>query len=361
MLEENPALLATRGYIYRVLNFLEFLLWKRAGPENAPPCITMTMESLSSQQTASPKPSRRIFQPSELLQSFQTRNFNALCLSPPRQTDKGTYLNLSATTDGQTFSPFYVAFKDLKFVGQSSVPLDETRGSVKNEKGTYDPTFKFQKFTEDRTVQPLFEVLEKLQEYLFAIMEDKIKKGKIACLGHCTTHMPKEGVVLVKSLRIVPPKQTHIRTGPEAGAPIQNPMVRLQLSFPSPVRKRAATEFYDRTALTKGRNESYVYKPKTGDGKPVTAANLCKVLTSGTLSSGVLDVSSVVCSTFGISLPRWVLFFVLAPPLTRKPTIYDWIADMPDQFQQDLTNEGNNNDKEDEEGHEPLLWRPSNR
>ena len=181
------------------------------------------MESLSLQQTASPKTTRRIFQPSELLQSFQTRNFSAFCLSPPRQTDKVTYLNLSATTDGQTFSPLYVAFKDLKFVGQSSVPSDETRGSAKNEKGTYDPTFKFQKFAEEGTVHPLFEVLEKLQEYLFAIMEDKIKNGEIACLGHRTAHMSKEWVVLVKSLQIVPPIQTHIRTGPEAGTRCRTP------------------------------------------------------------------------------------------------------------------------------------------
>ena len=306
----------------------------------------MTMEFLSSQQTASPKPTRRIFQPSELLQSFQTRNFNALCMSPPRQTDKGTYLNLSATTDGQTFFPLYVAFKDLKFVGQSSVTSDETSGSGKNEKGMYDPTFKFQKFAEDGTVQPLFEVLEKLQEYLFAIMEDKIKNGEIACLDHRAAHMSKEGVVLVKSLQIVPPIQTHIRTGPEAGTPMQNPMARLQLSFPSPVRKRAATEFYDRPALTKGRNGSYVYKPKTVDGKPVTAANLCKVLTSGTLGSGVLDVSSVVCSTFGISLPCWVLFLVLSPPPVRKPTIHDWIAAMPDQVKQDLEQSKADNDND---------------
>ena len=64
----------------------------------------------------------------------------------------------------------------------------------------YGSTFNFQKFAADGTVQPLFEVLEKLQEYLFAIMEDKIKKGEIACLGHRTAHMPKEGAVLVKSL-----------------------------------------------------------------------------------------------------------------------------------------------------------------
>ena len=148
-------------------------------------------------------------------------------------------------------------------MGQSFVPSDETRGPDKvNEKGVYGSTFNFQKFAEDGTVQPLFEVLEKLQEYLFAIMEDKIKKGEIACLDHRTAHLPKEGVVLVKNLQIVSPIQTHIRTGPEAGVPMQNPMARLQLSFPSPVRKRAATEFYDRTALIKGRNGSYVYKPK---------------------------------------------------------------------------------------------------
>ena len=128
---------------------------------------------------------------------------------------------------------------------------------------------------------------------------------------------------------------------------MQNPMASLQLSFPSPVWKRAATEFYDPTALTKGRNGSYVYKPKTVDGKPVTAANLCKVLTSGTLGSGVLDVSSVVCFTFGISLPRWVLFLMLATPPARKPTIHDWIAAMPDQLQQDLeqNNDDNDNDR----------------
>ena len=249
----------------------------------------MTMELLPLQQTASPKPTCRIFQPSELLQSFQTRNFSALCLSSPRQTNKGTYLNLSATTDGKTFSPLYVVFKDLKFVGQSSVPSDETRGSGKNEKGTYDPTFKFQKFAEDGTVQPLFEVPEKLQEYLFAIMEDKIKNGEIACLDHRMAHMP--------------------------------------------------------TALTKGRNGSYVYKPKTVDGQPVTAANLCKVLTSGTLGSGVMDVSSVVCSTFDISLPRWVLFLLLAPPPARKPTIHDCIAAMHDQLKQDLEKSNADNDR----------------
>ena len=272
--------------------------------KNAPSCITMAMESLSLQQTASPKPTRRIFQPSELLQSLQTRNFSAFCLSPPRQTDKCTYLNLSATTDGQTFSPLYVAFKDLKFVGQCSAPLNDPRGLAKvKEKETYGSTFNFQKFAEDGTVQPLFEVLEKLQEYLFATLEDKFKNGEIACLDHRNAPMPKEGVALVKSLKIVSPIQTHIKTGKEAGTPMQNPMARLQLSFPSPVRKRAATEFYDRTTLTKQRNGSYVYKPKTVEGKPVTAANLCKVLTSGTLGSGVLDVSSVVCSTFGISLP----------------------------------------------------------
>ena len=194
-------------------------------------------------------------------------------------------------------------------------------------------------------MQPLFEVLEKLQEYLFAAMEDKIKKGEIVCRDRRTGHLPKEGAVIVKSVKIVPPIQTHIRTGPEAGAPMQNPMARLQLSFPSPVRERAATEFYDRTALTKRRNGSYVYKPKTVDGKPVTAANLHKVLTSGTLGSGVLDVSSVVCSTFGISLSRWVLFLMLDPPPARKPTIHDWIAAMPDQFQQDLEQSKIDNDR----------------
>ena len=240
-----------------------------------------------------------------------------------------------------------MAFKDLKFAGQSSVSSDETRGLAKNEKGTYDPTFKFQKFAEDGTVHPLFEVLEKLQDYLFAIMEDKIKNGEIACFDYRTAHRAKEGVVLVKSLKIVSPIQTHIKTGPEAGSPMQNPMARLQLSFPSSVRKRAATEFYDRTVLTKGRNGSYVYKPKTVDGQPVTAANLCKVLTSGTLGSGVMDVSSVVCSTFGISLPRWVLFLALTPPPTQKPTFHDWLAAVPDQVEQDLEQSkvGNDNDR----------------
>ena len=297
------------------------------------------MEALSLKQKASPKPTCRIFQPSELLQSFQARNFSAFRLSPPRQTDKGTYLNLSATTDGQTFFPLYVAFKDLKFVGQSSVPSDETRGSVKNEKGTSIPRSSFKSSPRTEQYSLCLRSWKKLQEYLFAIMEDKIKKGEIACLDHRTAHMPKEGVVLVKSLYIVPPIQTHIKTGPEAGSPMQNPMARLQLSFPSPVRKQAATEFYDRTALTKGRNGSYVYNPKTVDGKPVTAANLCKVLTSGTLGSGVLDVSSVVCSTFGISLPRWVLFLMLAPPPTRKPTFQDWIATMPDLEQSKADND----------------------
>ena len=160
--------------------------------ENAPPCITMAMESLSLQQTASPKPTRRIFQPSELLQSLQTRNFSAFCLSPPRQTDKCTYLNLSATTDGQTFSPLYVAFKDLKFVGQCSAPLDDPRGLAKvKEKETYGSTFNFQKFAEDGTVQPLFKVLEKLQEYLFATIEDKFKNGEIACLDHRKARLRK--------------------------------------------------------------------------------------------------------------------------------------------------------------------------
>ena len=236
-------------------------------------------------------------------------------------------------------------------MGQCSAPLDDTRGLAKvKEKETYGSTFNFQKFAEDGTVHPLFEVLEKLQEYLFAIMEDKIKKGEIACLDHRTARMSKEGVVLVKSLTIFPPPpppiQTHIKTGPEAGSPMQNPMARLQLSFPSPVRKRAATEFYDRTALTKGRNGSYVYKPKTVDGQPVTAANLCKVLTSGTLGSGVLDVSSVVCSTFGISLPRWVLFLMLVPPPSRKPTIQDWLVAMPDQVKQDLEQSSADNDND---------------
>ena len=228
-------------------------------------------------------------------------------------------------------------------MGQCSAPLDDTRGL---DKGTYGSTFNFQKFSEDGKVQPLFEVLEKLQEYLFAVMEDKIKKGEIACLDHRTAHMPKEGAALVKSLQIAPPIQTHIRTDPEAGTPMQNPMARLQLSFPSPVRKRAATEFYDRTTLTKRRNGSYVYNPQTVDGHPVTPANLCKVLTSGTLGSGVMDVSSVVCSTFGISLPRWVLFLILAPPSVRKPTIHDWIAAMPDQVKQDLEQSKADNDND---------------
>ena len=122
-------------------------------------------------------------------------------------------------------------------------------------------------------------------------------------------------------------------------------MARLQLSFPNPVRKRAATEFYDRTKLVKARNESYVYEHKTVDGQPVTAANLCKVLTSGTLASGVLDVSSVVCSTFGISLPRWVPFLILSPPTERKPTIQDWLVAMPDQVKQDLEKSKADNDR----------------
>ena len=214
------------------------------------------------------------------------------------------------------------------------------------EKETYGSTFNFQKFAEDGTVQPLFEVLEKLQEYLFATIEDKFKNGEIACLDHRNAPMPKEGVALVKSLKIVSPIQTHIKTGKEAGIPMQNPMARLQLSFPSPVRKRAATEFYDRTTLTKQRNGSYVYKPKTVDGKPVTAANLCKVLTSGTLGSGVLDVSSVVCSTFGISLLRSVLFLVLSQPPVLKPTIHDWIAVTPDQVKKDLEQSKADNDND---------------
>ena len=111
-------------------------------------------------------------------------------------------------------------------------------------------------------------------------------------------------------------------------------MARLRLSFPSPDRRRAATQFY--TALNKGRGGSCVYESKTVDGKPVTAANLHKVLTSGTLGSGVLDVSSVVCSEYGISLPRWVLFLILGPLPVRKPIIQDWIAANPSLFQQDL-------------------------
>ena len=165
------------GYVY-----LKKCRWSvRPIEKNVLSCITMAMKSVTSS-----KPARRLFQPSELLLAFQTLNFSAFRLSPPRQTDKGTYFNLSATTDGQRFYPLYVAFKDLKFVGQSSMPTSEATASAKNEKGTYDPTYNFQKFPEDGAVQPLFEVLEKLQEYLFSTMEDKIKKGEIACLDHRT-------------------------------------------------------------------------------------------------------------------------------------------------------------------------------
>ena len=139
---------------------------------------------------------------------------------------------------------------------------------------------------------------------------------------------------LAGQVQLVPPIQTHIRTGPEACARMQNPMARLQLTFPSPDRRRAATQFY--TALNKGRGGSCVYEPKTVDGKPVTAASLHKVLTSGTLGSGVLDVSSVVCSEYGISLPRWVLFLILGPLPVRKPNIQDWLVAKPSLFQQDL-------------------------
>ena len=168
-------------------------------------------------------------------------------------------------------------------------------------------------------------------------MEGKIQKGEIVCESRRRARRarkPMEGAVIVKNVQLVPLIQTHIRTGPEACSPMQNPMTRLRLSFPSPDRRRAVTQFY--TALKKGRSRSCVYEPKTVDGKPVTAANLHKVLTSGTLGSGVLDVSSVVCSEYGISLPRWVLFLLLGPLPVRKPNIQDWIAAEPSLFKQDL-------------------------
>ena len=291
----------------------------------------MKMESRSS-----PKP-RRIFQPSELLQSFRDRNFSTFRLSPPRQTDKGTYLNLSATTDGRNFFPLHVAFKDLKFVGKVVTPLSEicvsnARGS---ERSSYGPVFAFQKFAADGTEQSLFVLLEKMQEYLFATMEAKIKRSEIVCQGRRTGNSVKEGGIMVKSTKIVPPIQTHIRTGPEAGTPKQNPMGRLQLTFPSPVRKREATQFFDRTAFTKTRKGGFMYKDKTVDGNPVVAANLHKVLTSGTEGSGFVDMSSVVCSNFGISIPRRVVFLILSPPPVQKPTIHDWMVLMQEQSEQD--------------------------
>ena len=231
----------------------------------------MKMESRFVKQSASPNPVRRIFQPSELLQSFRDRNFSTFRLSPPRQTDKGTYLNLSATTDGRNFFPLHVAFKDLKFVGKVVTLLSETCASTArgSERPSYEPVFAFQKFADDGTVQSLFVLLEKMQEYLFATMKAKIKKGEIVGSGRRTGNSAKEGVIVVKSTKIVPPIQTHIRTGPEVGTPMQNPMARLQLTFPSPVRKRETTQFFDRTAFTKTRKGGFMYKDKTVDGNPV--------------------------------------------------------------------------------------------
>ena len=181
-------------------------------------------------QNVSPNPVRRIFQPSELLQAFKVRGFSIFRLSPPCQTDKGTYLNLSATTDGQTFAPLHVAFHEVKFVGKVGKLVDDV--SVFE----YGPVFAFQKFADNETVQPLFEVLEKLKEYLFSTMEDKIQKGELVCESRRRARKarkPMEGAVIVKSVQLVPLIQTHIRTGPEACAPMQDPMARLRLSFPS--------------------------------------------------------------------------------------------------------------------------------
>ena len=175
-----------------------------------------------------------IFQPSELLQAFKDRIFSMFRLSPPCQTDKGTYLNLSATTDGQTVASLHVAFHDVKFVGNVSV-------------FEYGPVFAFQKFADDETVQPLFEVLEKLKEYLFSTMEDKVLKGEFfngSQRRARRARKPQEGAVIVKNVKLVSPIQTEIRTGKEAGAPLKNPMARLRLSFPSSDRRRALTQFY---------------------------------------------------------------------------------------------------------------------
>ena len=185
----------------------------------------MKMASCFVKQSVFPNPVCRIFQPSELLQAFKVRGFSIFRLSPPCQTDKGTYLNLSATTDGQTFAPLHVAFHDVKFVGKAGKLVDGVSFFE------YGPVFAFQKFADNETVQPLFEVLEKLQEYLFSTMGDKIQKGEIVCESRRRARRarkPMEGAVIVKNVQLVPPIQTHIRTGPEACAPMQNPMARLR-------------------------------------------------------------------------------------------------------------------------------------
>ena len=222
-------------------------------------------------------------------------------------------------------------------MGKVVTPSSETCASTArgSERPSYEPVFAFQKFADDGTVQSLFVLLEKMQEYLFATMEDKIKKGEIVCHSRRTGNSAKEGGIVFKSTKIVPPIQTHIRTDPEVGTPIQNRMARLQLIFPSPVRNREATQFFDRTAFTKTRKGGFMYKEKTVDGNPVVAANLHKFLTSGTEGSGVVDMSSVVCSNFGISIPRRVVFLILSPPPVQKPTIHDWMVLMTEQSEQD--------------------------
>ena len=80
-------------------------------------------------------------------------------------------------------------------------------------------------------------------------------------------------------------------------------------------------------------------------GRPVSEGNLHLAL-PGTLGSGVLDVSSIVCSLFGISIPRNVLFLMLRPAPVQKPTLSDWMKTMPEQEKQDLVDKLNESDED---------------
>ena len=165
--------------------------------QNALVCTPVNMDA----QVSKGSP---IIKPEELLESIRVRGFNAFRMAPPRETVFATYFNLSATLDGVTYKRLYLAFNDLKCVGIKDQEVE--RSTI--GRPVFKPSLNFQKFNGAGKVLPIFEVLEKLQEFMNEEMTKKIEQGEIVLSSYQNVHSVGNGSIVVKSLKINPVVQT---------------------------------------------------------------------------------------------------------------------------------------------------------
>ena len=132
-----------------------------------------------------------------------------------------------------------------------------------------------------------------------------------------------KGAISVSSSKIVNLVQEYVglTAKKNVGLPLPNPMTRIAMNFDA-VTGLAQLAFFDKGApyIAEGKQRYEVGKV---DGDPVNADNVHKFIVSRCTADGIINMDSVCCSSFGISMPVKVDVLVVEKPEFREIGIDD--------------------------------------